>query len=193
MTIHTDHTTDAFTSTLGALLCQENTTSGSGLITPNYGYLYTSTGSAIGSGIADYFPATSTVNLTASSIYDIEAVCYFLKSTAGTVTWTWVASSAPNMMNSYYTATAATGFTTTISTSAAITGIASIQTNTSLAHAATASLTTAVYHVHRFKGIIATNAATTLKLRVTSSAGTVTPQIGSYYLVRRIAGAGTLS
>lgn len=169
-----------------ALYTTKNTTSGRGEVPVYYGYVLTSDRTAIGAAIADYFPASSSINLEAGSYYELDAVCYFTKQTAGTVTWTWAFSSAASMARSYYVGTAATGFTTTASTTTAITGTAAQLTSTTLVHAATASLTTGVSHQHTFKLHIVTNLATNVRLRVTNSAGTVTPKAGSYYKVKKI-------
>jgi hypothetical protein len=139
---------------------------------------YTSTGAALGSTIADYF--TSTISLDASSIYEIECHAYFLKTTAGTVTWTWTFSSAPTVATSRYQSTPVTGFTTSVITGAEVFAEATIEASTTVVHAATSSLTTAVRHSFIFHVRILTNAATTIQLRCTESAGTVTPQAGSY-------------
>jgi hypothetical protein len=98
------------------------------------------------------------------------------------------------MMRSYYVGTVATGFTTTTVTGTPITGYAIQQTSTALAHAATASLTSAVNHHYHFKVHVWTNAATNLRLRLTLSAGTATPRAGSYYRIRKIStNAGTFA
>jgi hypothetical protein len=141
------------------------------------GVEYTAAGAALGPAIADYF--TSTISLDASSIYDVECVAYFLKTTAGTATWTWTFSSAPDLISSFYSSSPLVGFITS-TTGAPINAQAAARTAATLAHAATGSLTTAVYHVYRFKVLVRTNLATTMQLRVTSSAGTVTPQAGSF-------------
>jgi hypothetical protein len=149
------------------------------------GVKYSAAGSAQGPAITDYF--TSTISLDASSIYEIDAVAYFLKTTPGTVIWTWTFSSAPDAISSFYTATPAVGFTTTVATNTAfVGGSAAIQTSTTLAHAASSSLTTAVYHQHRFRVLVRTNAATTIQLRSTPSAGTLTPQAGSYMRATKV-------
>ena len=139
---------------------------------------------AIGTAIADYF--TSTISLAASSTYAIECEAYFLKTTAGTVIWTWAFSSAPTMSSSFYTATPITGFTTTTITGAPVSGEAHVQAAPTMAHAASGSLTTAVYHSFRFTVTIRTNAATTIQLRATESAGTITPQAGSYMRATKV-------
>jgi len=170
------------------------TVSGRGYIPTTYGVQLSSAGSALGPAIADFFGADSSIELRANQTYEIEVTAYFLKTTAGTVTWTWLASSAPDVMVSDYVGSASTGITTTATTSAPITGFAAIQTNTTLAHAATPSLTTAVRHCHKFRLMIeTTNSTTNLRLRVTSSAGTVTPQAGSSYRVRRVLTSGNMA
>jgi hypothetical protein len=169
-----------------AIYATENTTSGRGEMGIFHQYRLTADSSAFGPGITDFFPATSSIQLEANSIYEIDAFVWFLKTTAGTATWTWTNSSAASMIRSYYVGTIATGFTTTVVTGAPITGYAIQQTSTALAHAATASLTTAVNHHYHFKVHVWTNAATNLRLRLTQSAGTATPRAGSYYSVRKI-------
>lgn len=139
---------------------------------------------AIGAAIADYF--TSTISLDASSTYEIECVAHFLKTTAGTVTFTWTFSSAPTVASSFFTGSAATGFTTANVNGTVVHGQAHRRSNTTVAHAATGSLTTAVYHSYRFRVFVQTNAATTIQLRATESAGTITPQTGSYMRATKI-------
>ena len=139
---------------------------------------------AIGATIADYF--STTISLDASSTYEIECLAYFLKTTAGTVVFTWTFSSAPTAAGAFYEGTPATGYTTTAITGAPVTGEAHVQAQAVMAHAATASLTTAVYHSYRFRVHVRTNAATTIQLRATESAGTITPQAGSYMRATKI-------
>jgi len=162
------------------------TTTGRGHISTKWGFRLTANGSALGPTIADYFGANSSLNLEASSVYEITAYAHFLKTTAGTVVWTWAASSAPTHWRSYYIGNVVTGYTTTTVTGTPITGMAVVNGGTTLAHAATASLTTAVNHASEIKLYIVTNAATNIRLRITSSAGTATPQAGSHYVVRRV-------
>lgn len=171
-----------------AVYIADNTTSGRGLIQPVQAYRYTTTGAATATTITDYFPASTSLNLEANSIYDIDAHCYFLKTTAGTATWTWAFSSGVSMARSYYVSSIITGFTTTTVVGAPVTGMAVAQGGavTTLAHAASGSLTTGVYHSFHFKLFLVTNAACNIRLRVTNSAGTITPQTGSFYSVRKL-------
>jgi hypothetical protein len=162
----------------------ETTSGRAKLITKNT-FRLASNGSAIGATIADFFGATSSINLAASSVYEITYHAYFLKTTAGTATWTLTASSAPTLISGYYTANPVTG----VAAGAPITGYAGSQAATTAAFAATASLTTAVNHSYAFKVQVITNAATTFKLQLTQSAGTATPLAGSYYTVERLSGS----
>ncbi len=145
---------------------------------------YDAAGAALGATIADYF--TSSISLDASSIYEIEAHAYFLKSTAGTVVWTWLFSSAPTMASSRYEGTPVTGFTTSTITGAPVFAEATAEAVAAMAHAASGSLTTAVRHSFMFWVRVRTNAATTVQLRCTESAGTVTPQAGSYMRATKV-------
>lgn len=145
---------------------------------------YTAAGAAQGAAIADYF--TSTLSLDANSTYEIEAHAYFLKTTAGTVIWTWTFSSAPIVVTSRNASTPITGFTTSVITGAEVTAEATIEASTTCVHAASGSLTTAVRHSFIFRVRIRTNAATTIQLRSTQSAGTLTPQAGSYMRAEKI-------
>lgn len=145
---------------------------------------YDAAGAALGPTIADFF--TATLSLEASSIYELECEAYFLKTTAGTAVFTWTFSSAPTFVQSQFNGTAAAGFTTSAVTTAPVVGQVVGEALTVLAHTATASLTTAVRHAYNFRVRIRTNAATTIQLRITSSAGTATPQPGSFMFARKI-------
>jgi hypothetical protein len=100
-------------------------------------------------------------------------------TTAGSI-WTWTFSSAPVVADSRWAATPITGFTTSIVTGTELYGLAVQEASTTLVHAASGSLTTAVRHAFNFRLRVRTNLATTLQLRSTQSAGTLTPQAGSY-------------
>ena len=54
------------------------------------------------------------------------------------------------------------------------------------AFGASGSISTGVYMAYEFQTRVYTNLDTTFKLRVTNSAGTVTPQAGSFYTVRHV-------
>jgi hypothetical protein len=161
-----------------------NTTStGRGQVAARQIFRLAANGSALGPTIADYFGATSSINLPATGVYEIEYFLYFTKTTAGTVTFTLTASSAPTGIFGTYIGAPATG----VGSGAPQSGYTGAQAAATAAFPATASLTTAVNHTYTIRAQIITNAATTFKVQVTSSAGTVTPLAGSFYAVRRVA------
>ena len=166
------------------LYATPTTTSGRGHVAPRQTFRLTGAGSNIGGTIADFYGATSAINLAATSVYDIEFFPYFQKNTAGTVTWTLTASSAPTVISGTYMGSPVSG----IAAGTPITGYAGSRAATTAAFAATASVTNNAFMAFSIKVQVVTNAATTFTLRVTCGAGTVTPQAGSFYTVRQIAG-----
>ena len=143
-------------------------------------------GSAIGPASNNYFGASSAASLAAASTYDIEAHCYFLKTTAGTLTWAPTFSSAATVAHGILDYTPVTGFTATNISGAMVSAQATQQTVGAMTFAATGSLTTAVYHIAKFRIRATTASACNFRLNVTNSAGTITPQAGSFYTVRRV-------
>lgn len=148
---------------------------------------YLSSGvTAFGPTIGNFFGANSAASLAATSTYDIEIYCYFLKTTAGTVTWAPTFSTNATVAHAYLEYTPVTGFTTTNISGAMVTAEATQQTVGAMTFAATASLTTAVNHIAKFCIRVLTNTACNFRLNVTQSAGTLTPQTGSFYTVRKV-------
>ena len=143
-------------------------------------------GSALTGATQNYFGSTSAASLAAASTYDIECYCYFLKTTSGTMQWIPTFSSAITVGHSYLEYTPVTGFTTTVITGTMVVGEATQQTTTVLTHTATAALTTAVYHIAKLRIRVTTNLACNFRLNGTISAGTITPQAGSFYTVRKV-------
>jgi len=167
----------------------EDTTSGRGFIPSQKFYRQVVNGTTTTAAtIADFFPATSSIALSATSLYEIECWCYFLKTTAGSVTFTMAASSAPTWMNGSYVSSPITGINATGATPTGSAGSAAALT---AAWAASGTLTTAVNHGFRFTIRILTNAATNWRMRFTSNAGTTQSLIGSYYIVRKLPAAST--
>jgi hypothetical protein len=158
------------------------TTSGRGAVQVNHTFRLAAAGSAIGPTIADFFGANSSINLAASSVYEIDVFAYFTKTTAGTATWTLTASSAPTVMFGVYESTPITG----IGAGAPPSSSTSSQAATTAAFGASGSLSTGVNHIFTFKITVVTNLATNFRLQLTQSAGTATPLAGSYYTVNRI-------
>jgi len=149
-------------------------------------FYLSSAGTAFGPASGNFFGASSAASLAATSMYDIECFCNFSKATAGTAQWIPTFSSAVTVGHSYLEYTPVTGFTTTVITGAMVTAEATQQTTTVLTHTATASLTSAVSHIAKLRIRVLTSAACNFRLNLVQSAGTVTPQIGSYYTVRKV-------
>lgn len=158
-------------------------TSGRGVIPIEQYFHLVAAGATIGLTIANFFGATSNIPLVANAYYEIEIFLFYLKTTAGTVTWTLTNSSAPTGQNIMYSMSP-------------ITGISATDVNTYLertyyndATAArtiiTGSLTTAVNHVAVMKIFLKNGAGTSLKIQATCSAGTITPGINSYWISKR--------
>ncbi len=143
-------------------------------------------GDPIGNTIADFFGATSAIPLPAASAWELEAKLFYLKSTAGTVTYT-LTNSAASYTNiaAYFEQSAAAGIGTA-STSQVGAGIVTT-TTAAAALPATTSLTDAVNHFAIIHAIIEMNAAGNIRLRCTESAGTITPLRGSRIKLVRVA------
>jgi len=144
-------------------------------------------GSQIGPTIADFFGSNSSISLPATSMWRLEAQLVFQKITDGTVTWTIVNSAANYTSFAAWleidSTTGGTGFQTITR--------ANIHSTTSASNAfpATASLTSSpTNHIYMLGATFQMNAAGNIRIRVTSSAGTVLPMPQSFYRIRRMPG-----
>ena len=168
------------------LFTTEDLVTGRGILPSFQQWHLSAPGTAFGATVGNFFGASSAVSLSASSTYDIECYCYFLKSNAGTLIWAPTFSTAPTVAHCFLEYTPVTGFTTTPITGAMVSSELTAQATATLTYAATASLTTAVYHIAKILIKVTTNTACNLRFNVTQSAGTMTPQTGSYYRVRKV-------
>jgi hypothetical protein len=166
-----------------------DTTSGRGYIQSTNIFRLTVNGSAIGPALSNYFGATSAINLAAGGIYELQAFCYFTKTTANTITVTLTSSQTPVLVNGTVDYGAAAGGTATGAANR-ISLVAS--TAAAAAFGASASLT-AAGHAFMIRAIIQQNASLngTLTINFTqgtgaAGGGTVTPLAGSYYRVTRL-------
>lgn len=158
-----------------------NTTSGRGYTPSTHIFRLTANGSAIGSAIANFFGTNSAINLVGGGVYEIEAYCYFTKTTAGTVTVTITSSLAPANLSGVIQ-TGSTGGGTTVNAANQI--VLFNSTATGAAFGPTGSLTNNTNHVFQIRLIVEANAsASNLRINFTESAGTVTPLRNSYYKV----------
>lgn len=158
-----------------------------GVVPTTHQFVLSAAGSAVGPSVSNFFGSTSAIQLAASTTYSIEAYCYFLKTTSGTLTWAPTFSAAPTVAHVTIEYTPVTGFTTSLISGAMVTAEQTAQAVAAMAFSATSSLTAGVYHIAKFKIDVTTNAITNLRFNVTQSAGTITPQAGSWYTARRIA------
>jgi hypothetical protein len=170
----------------GGAILQLNATSGSGAVVGEQTFQLTSNGSVTTQNVfADFFGATSSISLEASSTYEIKAYCVFLKTTAGTAVWQALASSAPTRMQGWFIGSPASGIgQATIATGTS--GVTGSQASTTATFAATASLSTGVNHNVQITMVVQTNAATNFRLQLNTVTGTGTPLAGSYYTVKKI-------
>lgn len=166
-----------------------NSTIGRGFTPTTQIFRLTANGTAIGPAINAFFGINSSVFLPPGGAYEIEAYCYFTKTTAGTVTITATTSLAPVNLNGIVQFGPATG-----GTAQGASGQISLFNSTATASAfgASTSLTTGVNHAMIIRLIVEPNASlSTLRINFTSSAGTVTPLRGSYYKVTRLPASNT--
>lgn len=180
-----------FSNTDNVLYFTSNTTQGRYIVPATQYYRLTANTAAIGPGITDVFGASSSIPLVTNGVYEIEIELWFLKTTAGTVTWTLTNSTTVTNMDVNLLMSSSAGFTSNASASVVSTGSITFQTAAASAFAATASLTTAVSHWAKFKIILENGASTSLRLRATSSAGSITPLRGSYWKATRISSTNT--
>ena len=170
-----------------------DTTSGRGVIPAEQRFRLTAAGGTI-STIANYFGTNSNISLVSGAEYEIEIDCWFLKTTANTITWTFTNSAAPTSMALDYQFSPVTGI---VSTPAA-TDLFGAQYNitSAVATVTTGSLTTGVNHRHKFWIRLINGTGTSLKIQATANtSGSITPGINSYWIARRVpvANVGTFS
>lgn len=167
---------------------------GRGFIPVDHMFILEANGSNTATTISPFFGANSAIPLEAGALYEIEFFCLFLKNTAGTLVWTFTNTVAPVDMAIQGFMSAITGSGTTGTWAAPLAMTLPNRTAAAVALPATGSLTTAVNHFARFRVIVKCGASNSnIRLNVTNSAGSVTPQRGSYWKVRRIDGAGVVA
>lgn len=161
-------------------------TSGRGAVPVQHYFRLTGDGSALGPTIADFFGANSAIDLPASSVWELEAHLYYLKTTAGTVTYT-VTNSAADYTN--FAGHVIQGAAAGIGATGAQGGFGLVATTTAAAaFPNTASLTSAVNHVAAIFATIEMNGAGNVRIRITtaSGGGTTTPLRGSFFKLTRV-------
>lgn len=161
-------------------------TSGRGLESVQQMFRLAANGGALGPTIADFFGANSAFPTVLNGVYEFIFHVYFLKTTAGQVTFTITNTQAYTNLVGDYLMTPVGGIAGNGATTKA-----GIVTNTTAAIALpiTGSLTLSTNHCAIIRVLAECGTAGNIRLRVTSSAGTVTPLRGSFYTVRRLPAA----
>ena len=166
-----------------------NTSQGRGQLVNRQYFRLAADGGTV-STIANFFGATSGITLVNAQWYEVEAELYFLKTTAGTVTFTFTFINAPQNTDVHYIGTPVNGLATVGTAQTA--GLYK-STATAAAMPATGALSNNLNHHYTIKAMILANATTggTLNIRATCSAGSLTPATGSYYTVTQLPTANT--
>lgn len=163
-------------------------TAGRGAVAVDQYFRLTSAGSTI-STIANFFGANSNPVLVSGGYYEIDIYAHFLKSTAGTVVWTFTNSAAPTAQDIYYEMSPVAGIVAPPGTATMLIGQIYNDATAALALAATGALTDAVQHFMHTKIWLQNSTGTSLQIQATVSAGTITPGIGSRWYCRRLPAA----
>jgi hypothetical protein len=156
---------------------------GRGIIPVELSYTLAADDTARTVAIADYFPSPSSIPLEDGGSYDIDFNIYFLKTTAGIVTFTLAFDAAPTLVNAHYRLSSSIGVNAAL-TGAGVEGVS----NTVVSLPITPSLANGVIHYAAIKALVVNDEATNCRLRVTQSAGTLTPQRGSMWTAKRVSG-----
>lgn len=158
--------------------------SGRGMIPIEHRFRLAAVGSAI-TTIANFFGTNGNIPLVPSSYYEIEIFMWFLKNTAGTVTWTLTNNVAPTGQNIEFEMSPITGIVAPPGTASMLEG--QFYNDATAARAwTTGSLTTAVNHFAKIKIYLNNSTGTSLKIQATVSAGDIIPGIGSYWTAKRL-------
>jgi hypothetical protein len=160
-----------------------DTTSGRAQECNQHIFRLTANGSAIGPTIADFFGANSAFPTVTNGVYEIEYHLYFTKQTGGTITYTLTNTQTYTNLAAWYEHTAVGGLSSysgmnAAGITAATTAASDLPVTGSVSNGAAVAV---IIHA-----TVECGTAGNIRLRVTSSAGTVTPLRGSYYTVRRL-------
>lgn len=172
-----------------AFYATTDTSGGRGFLPTTQTFFLTANGANI-STIANFFGATSNISLVANAFYDIEIVLICTKNTAGTITWTLTNSAAPTQMVVDYEMSPVTGIVAPPGTATMLRGQA-VNVTAAAYTVATASITNNVSVFARFRLLLRNGNGTSLQIRATAGAGTITPLAGSRWFCRRLPGANT--
>ena len=163
-----------------------DTSTGRGPIPVFNEYRLIAAGTAVTTSIANYFGTTSNIPLVPNAYYEIEVVMYFLKTTAGTVTWTLTNSAAPTSQDVYFEMSPLTGVVAPPGTATMLKGQVFNDATAALTYTTTGNISNTQNNYARFRILLTNGAGTSLKIQATCSAGSLTPGIGSFWSARRL-------
>lgn len=168
------------TNTLFATI--DNTQGRGFLPITNYRFLEANANYNISTAALPFMGNSKGVTLTANSAYEIEWNTYFLKSTAGTVTFAIRLAAAPQLVNAMYIGGVAN------TSGPANTGGITVGTATTVSLPATPSLGNGTINAFNIKALIITNQTTSgnCYLQALTSAGLITANVGSYMKVTKL-------
>jgi hypothetical protein len=165
-----------------------NTANGRGMLDATQYYRLNANRNPIGVAITNYFGNTgSTLTLPTNGIYLFDYHLYYTKTTNGTVTYTLVNTQTVTNMVAVYEHSNFAGITTTADASA-LRGVVT-QTAASVALPVTPTIISGSNNYANIRVLLENATSTGLALRVTCSAGTLTPLRGSWYSVRELPSA----
>lgn len=141
-------------------------------------------GSAFGTSITDLFGTNTAITTLATTRYEFEMLLWWVRTTAGTTTFTFTSTQAFNRFNAaaFKSPAAGSAAWATSFNHAAIEGI----NTTTPALPATLSETLNTAQMALIKGSFKTGTAGNFRFRVTNSAGTWTLQAGSKFKIWRM-------
>lgn len=165
-----------------------DTTQGRGFVPAiQFYHMTANAAAAISTAALPVLGNNSGITLTANDIYEIDWNIYFLKTTAGTVTFAIRLGQAPQWLNAHYRGSVA-------NTQGAMIGAGLLSsTATTATLPVTASLVNGAVYYYNLKTIVKSHATLSgnCYLQVQTSAGTMTPRIGSYVKVTRLPNTNT--
>ncbi|MBA3833735.1 MAG: hypothetical protein H0X34_17945, partial [Chthoniobacterales bacterium] len=148
-------------------------------------FFLTADGAAIGPAIADFFGANSSLPTVTNGVYELNFYVFYLKTTAGTAQFNLTNTQPYTNLVAFGVVSNAAGGVGGVNTGGlGVAGATAASTNLP----ATSTLTTGLNHTVHIRAVAECGTAGNIRLRVTQSAGTITPLRGSFYTARRLSG-----
>lgn len=163
-----------------------NTTDGRARIPIEQYFKLTANGTAFNT-ISNFFGTTSNISLVASAFYEIEIECYFTKTTAEAVTWTFTNSAAPTSMNISMDLSPIAGVTAPGAATTSNYRMDAQNVTTAAYTFTTGVLATGATHYAKFNVKLANGTGTSLKIQAAcTTASGITPLRGSRWKSSRL-------